>query len=68
MLEDSDSARSLIRAHTELTRSAYDSVYAELSAERLENQAVYGVPAEYDALLSVEAVYELRREPFPGCK
>ena len=68
LLEDGESAAYLVAAHTELTTTAYEGVYAELSAERVPNDNVFGVPAEYDALLAVEAVYEVRPLPQPDCR
>ena len=60
VIEEGESAAQLIRAHDELTAKAYERVWAELSAERVPNDGVPGVPEEYDALLSLEAVYEVR--------
>jgi hypothetical protein len=67
VLEDGDSARALVRAHDELTTTAYEGVYVELRAQRIDNSDVYGVPAEYDALLSLDAIYEVRPLSEPGC-
>jgi len=67
VLEDGESAAHLVRAHNELTTTAYEGVWAELRAERVPNDDVFGVPAEYDALLSLDAVYEVRPLPQPGC-
>ncbi len=65
VIEEGESAGQLIRSHDELTTEAYERVWAEISAERVPNDGVAGVPAEYDGLLRLEAVYEVRPA---GCR
>ena len=60
VIEEGESAAQLVRSHDELTRKAYERVWAEVSAERAANDGAAGVPEEYDALLRLEAVYEVR--------
>lgn len=67
LLEEGESAAWLVRAHNELTTVAYEGVVAEISARRMPNDNVPGVPEEYDALLAVDAVYEVRPLPQPDC-
>ena len=65
VLLEGDPARWLVRARDEITTIAYERVFAELRGTRTENRNQVGVPDEYDALLALETVYEVRL-PGPG--